>query len=192
MARPIRQHSGCAKNQRRLMLFDLRVVLAACLATFLFAAVGLGLLAASRAPFKSPGAYAAKETGLPGPGLPKSLQYPLPVAEKPEVTGTIASAPETAPAPATMPAPAPESKAAPQAAREPSITSLIEQDKTLQPETPQETAKKEAAKKEAAKKAALKKKAHHVRRLPKQPAKENPPFSLFTNNNGGNAPAATR
>src|SRR5689334_18766795 len=113
------------------MLFDLRVVLAACLATFLFAAVGFGLLAASRSPFKASAGYAQNDGrgGLGSPGLPKSRPLPLPEAPEPETTGAIAVAPEAPPEP-PPPAPAKAAKAAkPAAPKKQSITSLIEEDK---------------------------------------------------------------
>jgi hypothetical protein len=166
------------------MLFDLRVLLAACLATLIFAAAGLGLLAGLRSPFKSSSGYAAKDAPVfSGPGLPKSPQ--LPVAEnKPEVTGTIQTHIMQAPA-VPMPAePAPsaskEIKPAPQAgAKNPSIATLIEEDK--------QTAKP-AAKAAPAKKAAVKKKPRvHAKRAPQQPLSNNP-FSAFTNNNNNTAP----
>ncbi len=168
------------------MLFDLRVVLAACLATLLFAAAGLGLIASSRSPFKAPPGYARNEgPGLAGPGLPQSR--PLPVLEeaKPEVTGTIAEAPE---APVEPPAAKAaketkreakkETKSAPQlSAKKQSITSLIEED----------SAQQERATKDDAKKAAVKKKPRHVRHRPKQPPKQTNPWSVFTNNNNATA-----
>jgi len=152
-----------------LMLFDLRVVLAACLATFLFAAIGFGLLAASRSPFKASAGYAQNDGrgGLAGPGLPKSRPLPLPETPEPETTGAIAEAPPEPP----QPAPAKAAKAAPLAAKKQSITSLIEEDKA------RENAAKEA------KKAAAKKKPRHVRHKPKQPPKPANPWSVFTNNN---------
>jgi len=158
-----------------LMLFDLRVVLAACLATFLFAAIGFGLLAASRSPFKASAGYAQNDGrgGLAGPGLPKSRPLPLPETPEPETTGAIAEAPEAPPEP-PQPAPAKAAKAAkaaPLAAKKQSITSLIEEDKA------RENAAKEA------KKAAAKKKTRHVRHKPKQPPKPANPWSVFTNNN---------
>jgi len=158
-----------------LMLFDLRVVLAACLATFLFAAIGFGLLAASRSPFKASAGYAQNDGrgGLAGPGLPKSRPLPLPETPEPETTGAIAEAPEAPPEP-PQPAPAKAAKAAkaaPLAAKKQSITSLIEEDKA------RENAAKEA------KKAAAKKKPRHVRHKPKQPPKPANPWSVFTNNN---------
>lgn len=167
------------------MLFDLRVVLAACLATLLFMGVGLGLIVASRSPFKAPTGYARNEgPGLAGPGLPKSR--PLPVLEeaKPEVTGTIAEAapePEAKPEPAPLaPAKTAKEKGKPGSqlsAKKQSIKALIEEDKAQQ-----ESA---APADEAAKKAEEKKKkpVRHVRHRAKQPPKQNSPFSLFTNNN---------
>jgi len=167
---------GCVEKIRGvLMLFDLRVVLAACLATFLFAAIGFGLLAASRSPFKASAGYAQNDGrgGLAGPGLPKSRPLPLPETPEPETTGAIAEAPEAPPEP-PQPAPAKAAKAAkaaPLAAKKQSITSLIEEDKA------RENAAKEA------KKAAAKKKPRHVRHKPKQPPKPANPWSVFTNNN---------
>jgi hypothetical protein len=166
------------------MLFDLRVVLAACLTTLLFVAAGVGLIASSRSPFKVPAGYARNEgPGLAGPGLPKSR--PLPVLEeaKPEVTGTIAEAapePEAKPEPALLaPARAAKEKGKPGSqlsAKKQSIKALIEEDKAQQ-----ESA---APANEAAKKAEEKKKpVRHVRHRAKQPPKQNNPFSLFTNNN---------
>jgi len=154
------------------MLFDLRVVLAACLATFLFAAIGFGLLAASRSPFKASAGYAQNDGrgGLAGPGLPKSRPLPLPETPEPETTGAIAEAPPEPPQPAPAKA-AKAAKAAPLAAKKQSITSLIEEDKA------RENAAKEA------KKAAAKKKPRHVRHKPKQPPKPANPWSVFTNNN---------
>jgi hypothetical protein len=159
-----------------LMLFDLRVVLAACLATFLFAAIGFGLLAASRSPFKASAGYAQNDGrgGLAGPGLPKSRPLPLPETPEPETTGAIAEAPEAPPPEPSQSAPAKAAKAAkaaPLAAKKQSITSLIEEDKA------RENAAKEA------KKAAAKKKPRHVRHKPKQPPKPANPWSVFTNNN---------
>ena len=109
------------------MLFDLRVVLAACLATFLFAAIGLGLLVASRSPLKASSGYAANENrgGLAGPGLPMSRPLPLPEPPEPETTGAIAEAPEPAPPEPAKPEKA--AKAAP-AGKKQSIKTLIEED----------------------------------------------------------------
>ena len=158
------------------MLFDLRVVLAACLATFLFTAIGLGLLAVSRSPFKAPAGYAQNDGrgGLGSPGLPKSVPLPLPETPEPETTGAIAETPEAPPEP-PQPASAKAAKAAKTAplAKKQSITSLIEEDKT----------QRENAAKEEVKKAAAKKKPRHVRHKPKQPPKPASPWSVFTNNN---------
>ncbi|HWK87740.1 MAG TPA: hypothetical protein VNQ34_09575 [Xanthobacteraceae bacterium] len=69
------------------MLFDLRVVLAACLATFIFVAAGIGLISGSRSPFKA----AADGPRIAGPGLPQSMPLPLPDSTRgEEITGTIA------------------------------------------------------------------------------------------------------
>lgn len=69
------------------MLFDLRVVLAACLATFIFVAAGIGLMSGSRLSFKA----AADGPRIAGPGLPQSIPLPLPDNTRSEdVTGTIA------------------------------------------------------------------------------------------------------
>lgn len=80
------------------MLFDLRVVLAACLATVFFAVVVFGLMAGVRSsPFKASAGYALNQGPVfSGPGLPKSQTLPLPVPEplKPEVTGSITAAPQ--------------------------------------------------------------------------------------------------
>lgn len=157
------------------MLFDLRVVLAACLATFLFAAIGLGLLVASRSPLKAPAGYASNENrgGLAGPGLPKSRPLPLPETPEPETTGAIAETPEAAPPEPAKPGKA--AKAAP-AGKKQSIKSLIEEDKAQQ-----ENAAKDA------KNAAAKKKPRPVRHKPKQPPKPANPWSVFTNNNNTTA-----
>jgi len=164
------------------MLFDLRVLLAACLATLIFAAAGLGLLAGLRSPFKSSSGYAAKDAPVfSGPGLPKSPQLPVAEANKPEVTGTIQTHIMQTPSVPVPAEPAPkmlqEAKPAPQAGtKSPSIATLIEEDK--------ETQAKPAAKTAAAKKAAAKKKARaHAKRAPQQPPRSSNPFSVFTNNN---------
>lgn len=69
------------------MLFDLRVVLAACLATFIFVVAGIGLMSGSRSSFKA----AADGPRIAGPGLPQSMPLPLPDGSRgEEVTGTVA------------------------------------------------------------------------------------------------------
>jgi hypothetical protein len=116
------------------MLFDLRVVLAACLATFLFVAIGLGLLAASHSPFKPPKGYARNDgAALAGPGLPKSRRLPvLEEAKSEDVTGSIAEttvAPELVPTPPVPPKHARPARPAPQLSAKkpaPSIATLIE------------------------------------------------------------------
>jgi hypothetical protein len=157
------------------MLFDLRVVLAACLATFLFAAIGLSLLATSRSPFKTSAGYAANEGrgGLASPGLPKSRPLPLPETAEPETTGAIAEAPEAAAAPEPA-KPEKAAKAAP-AGKKQSIKALIEEDKAEQ---------------EKAKAAKPAKKKAHARHRTKKPPPQKSPFSIFTNNN--TAPTAVR
>lgn len=166
------------------MLFDLRVLLAACLATLIFAAAGLGLLAGLRSPFKSSSGYAAKDAPVfSGPGLPRSQRLPVAEANKPEVTGTIQTHIMQTPAVPVPAEPAPatkmsqETKPAPQAGtKSPSIATLIEED--------QETKAKPAAKAAPAKKAAAKPKRKpraHAKRPP--PPRSNNPFSVFTNNN---------
>lgn len=164
------------------MLFDLRVLLAACLATLIFAAAGLGLLAGLRSPFKSSSGYAAKDAPVfSGPGLPRSQRLPVAEANKPEVTGTIQTHIMQTPAVPVPAEPAPkmsqETKPAPQAGtKSPSIATLIEEDK--------ETRAKPAAKAAPAKKAAAKPKRKpraHAKRPP--PPRSNNPFSVFTNNN---------
>jgi hypothetical protein len=152
------------------MLFDLRVVLAACLATFLFTAIGLGLLAASRSPFKASTGYAENDGrgGLGSPGLPKSIPLPLPETPEPETTGAIAEVPEAAPPEPAKPEKA--VKAAP-AGKKQSIKTLIEEDKAEQEKT------------KAAKAAKTAKKKAHVRHRSKKPPPQKSPFSIFTNNN---------
>ena len=117
------------------MLFDLRVLLAACLATFIFAAAGLGLLAGLRSPFKPSSGYTTKDGPLiAGPGLPRSKQLPVADANKPEITGTIQTHIMQTPSVPVPAEPVPnalkETKPAPQAgAKSPSIATLIEEDK---------------------------------------------------------------
>jgi hypothetical protein len=174
----------CAKNSEVLMLFDLRVLLAACLATLIFAVAGLGLLAGLRSPFKSSTGYTAKDAPVfSGPGLPRSKQLPVAEASKPEVTGTIQTHMMQTPAvpvPAVEAAPKVLKEAKPVSqpkAKSPSIATLIEDD--------EETKTKPAVKPAPAKKAAKpKKKPHHARRAP--PPRSNP-FSIFTNNNNSTA-----
>lgn len=153
------------------MLFDLRVVLAACLATVFFAAVAFGLMAGLRSPFKASPGYALNQAPLfVGPGLPRSWPLPLPEPSKPEITGTIANAPDPAPKPLK------ESKPAPQAgAKNQSITALIEEDDAEHA--------KAAKKTPPAKAAAKKRKLHQAKQAPKQPFKQTNPFSAFMNNN---------
>lgn len=155
------------------MLFDLRVVLAACLATFLFAAIGLGLLVASRSPLKASADYAANEKrgGLAGPGLPKSRPLPLPEPPEPETTGAIAETPEAPPPEPAKPEKA--AKAAP-AGKKQTIKALIEEDSV---EHEKEKAKAKAAKKKA-----------HAKHRAKNPPPQKSPFSIFTNTN---TPSAT-
>jgi hypothetical protein len=82
----IRQQS-IAPVLRYPMLFDLRVVLAACLATFIFVVAGIGLMSGSRSSFKA----AADGPRIAGPGLPQSMPLPLPDRTRgEEVTGTVA------------------------------------------------------------------------------------------------------
>lgn len=153
------------------MLFDLRVVLAACLATFLFAAIGLGLLAASRSPFKPPKGYARNEgAALAGPGLPKSRRLPvLEEAAPDDMTGSITeatAAPEPVPTPPVPPKQARPARPAPQLSAKkpaPTIATLIEQD-------------------EKAKAKPVKKKPRRVRHRAKKPPPTNP-WSIFTTNN---------
>jgi hypothetical protein len=166
------------------MLFDLRVVLAACLATFLFVAIGLGLLASSRSPFKPPKGYASNEgPALAGPGLPKSRQLPVLEEAKPEdVTGSIAEAvapepapPQPVPTPPVPPRHARPAKPAPQLSAKkpaPTIETLIEQDEKVKPKAKP-----------------VKKKLRHVRHRAKKPPPTTNPWSIFTNNNN-NANAA--
>jgi len=162
------------------MLFDLRILLAACLATLIFAAAGLGLLAGLRSPFKSSSGYSAKDGPVfSGPGLPRSKQLPVVEANKPEVTGTIQTHVMQTPAVPVPAAPASkmpqETKPAPQAgAKSPSIATLIEED--------QEAKAKSAAKTPAKKSAAKPKKKPHQARRP-VPPRSNNPFSIFSNNN---------
>jgi hypothetical protein len=174
------------EKSEALMLFDLRVVLAACLATFLFVAIGLGLLAASHSPFKPPKGYARNDSAaLAGPGLPKSRRLPVLEEAKPEdVTGSITEAtvaPEPAPAPAQVPTPpvppkhAHPARPAPQLSAKkpaPTIESLIEQD-------------------HKAKAKAVKKKPRHVRHRAKKPPPQTNPWSIFTNNNNTTATQRT-
>lgn len=178
------------------MLFDLRVVLAACLATFIFVAVGLGLMSGVRSPFKA----AAEGPRFAGPGLPQALPLPLPdAARSEEVTGTIADLPATSPA-AQIQESAQEKaqgkaeqakaeehaqeKARPKAretrtapakgSKKQTITSLIQEDAAGQPAAP---AKPKAKRRRAHPKA-------------KQPPPSTNPFTAFMNNNT-NRPAAT-
>lgn len=176
------------------MLFDLRVLLAACLATLIFVAAGLGLLAGLRSPFKSSSGYAAKDAPVfSGPGLPRSQRLPVAEANKPEVTGTIQTHIMQTPAvplPAVEAAPKAlkEAKPAPQAGtKSPSIATLIEEDKKTQA--------KPAAKAAPAKKAAAKPRKKPRAHAKRPPPRSNNPFSIFTNNNSAatrNNSAATR
>jgi hypothetical protein len=152
------------------MLFDLRVVLAACLATLLFLTAGLGLLAGLRSPLKASAGY-AQGPMIAGPGLPQERYWPVPQESKPEVTGSIAE--PVAPEPPAQTAPEP-ARAAP-AAKSPSITTLIEEDKASREKAAKAAS---AAKKKAAVK---KKKPHRAARKPQKPPASNP-FSLFTSN----------
>ncbi len=154
------------------MLFDLRVVLAACLATVFFAAVAFGLMTGLRSsPFKASAGYALNQGPVfSGPGLPKSWPLPLPDPGKPEITGTIANAPDPRPAPP------------PAAAKNQSITALIEEDDAEHA--------KNAKKAPPAKAAAKKRKPHLAKQAPKQPFKQTNPFSAFMNNNS--KPATTQ
>jgi hypothetical protein len=177
------------EKSEALMLFDLRVVLAACLATFLFVAIGLGLLAASHSPFKPPKGYARNDgAALAGPGLPKSRRLPvLEEAKSEDVTGSIAEttvAPEPEPALEPVPAPVPTPPVPPKHARParpapqlstknpaPSIATLIEQDE-----------------KAKAKPKPVKKRPHHVRHRAKKKPPPTNPWSIFTNNNNNPTP----
>ena len=182
------------------MLFDLRVVLAACLATFIFVAAGLGLMSGLRSPFKA----SAEGPRIAGPGLPPAAPLPLPeTARGEEVTGTVADQRIT-PEPAAPQAQervqervqeriqetvqekpqekepekvrARETRAAPAKGKKQTITSLIEEDRAAHPAP---VAKPKAKRRRA-----------HPRPLKQQPQSTNP-FSAFMNNQGATAPATT-
>lgn len=151
------------------MLFDLRVVLAACLATVFFLAVGLGLLTGLRSPLKASAGYALNDgPAMDGPGLPQARHLPAPEPSKPEITGSIVS--EPAPPPPAEAAPVP-ARVAPAGKRQ-SITTLIEKDRA-------EREKAAKAAKAAKKPAAAKRRSHRAAKH-NQPARPANPFSLFT------------
>lgn len=176
------------------MLFDLRVVLAACLATFIFVAAGLGLMSGLRSPFKA----SAEGPRIAGPGLPQTAPLPLPEAARgEEVTGTVADqritpepavpqaqerAQETVQERAQEKVPekgrARETRAAPAKGKKQTITSLIEEDSAAHPAP--------AAKPKA------KRRRAHPRQIKQQPQSTNP-FATFMNNNrqGATTPATT-
>lgn len=155
------------------MLFDLRVVLAACLATLFFLAVGLGLLTGLRSPFKASAGY-ARAPAIAGPGLPQERYLPVPEESKPEITGSVAE--PVAPEPTAQTTPEPARAAS--AAKSPSITTLIEEDKASR-----EKAAKPAKAAGAAKKKTAVKRKKPPHRAARKPPPASSPFSLFTNKN---------
>jgi hypothetical protein len=159
------------------MLFDLRVVLAACLATLFFLAVGLGLLTGLRSPLKASSGY-ARGPVIAGPGLPQERYLPVPEESKPEITGSVAE--PAAPEPPAQTAPEP-ARAAP-AAKSPSITTLIEEDKASREKAAKATKPAKAAP-AARKKTAVKRKKRPPHRAARKPPPASSPFSLFTNKN---------
>lgn len=195
------------------MLFDLRVVLAACLATFIFVLAGITLMSGSRSSFK----VAADGPRIAGPGLPQSMPLPLPDETRSEdITGTVAdhgAAPvalkpqETAPDRVRDGEKAPEK--APEKAQE--IAREVFQEKAQEKAQPQEKASETRAapakdkqtitsliEQDAADhpKAAAKPKPKRRRVHPKQVKKQQPapstnPFAAFMNNNATRQPQTT-
>jgi|SRR6185436_1253744 len=92
------------------MLLDLRVVLAAILATVLLLMAGFSLIAGVRAPLKPSIGFSisgppAAQALNPPPAKAKPMPLPLPVRERaPEVTGTVSEKPVTDSAPEPAPA----------------------------------------------------------------------------------------